>query len=69
MRTIVYLVTAVSALAAVTTTASAGDTVPYCRANHTFAQASRNGSLPTVYAALHGGALPNTSFLNCLPKR
>jgi hypothetical protein len=69
MRTIVYLVTAVGALAALTTTAGAGGSRPNCQANRTFAQASRNGSLPAVYAALHGGAVPNASFLNCSPKR
>jgi amino acid transporter len=69
MRTIVCLITAVSVLAGVTAAASAGGSGSSCQANRTFAQASRNGSLPAVYASLHGGAAPKVSFLNCLPKR
>jgi hypothetical protein len=61
MRTIVCLVTAVCALSAVATTASAGSGSS-CQTNRTFEQAAKNGVLPAVYAALHGGAIPNTSL-------
>ena len=67
MRSIVYLVTAVCALVAVATTASAGS-ASSCQTNRTFAQASRDGALPAIYAALHGGAMPKTS-LNCSQSR
>jgi hypothetical protein len=67
MRTIVCLVMAVSALAAVSSTASAGS-ASSCQTNSTFEQAARNGALPAVYAALHGGA-PSKAPLNCSLRR
>ena len=68
MRAIVYLVTVI-ALAAVTATASAGSSRSSCQANRTFQQASQNGSLPAIYAAVHGAAAPNASSLDCLANR
>jgi hypothetical protein len=60
MRAFVYLVTAVCALTAVATTASAGN-ASSCQKNLTFQQAARGGALPAIYAALHGGAAPTTA--------
>jgi hypothetical protein len=57
MRTIVCLLIAVAALTAVVATAGAGS-VSSCQTNRTFMQASRNGALPAIYAALHGGVDP-----------
>jgi hypothetical protein len=68
MRTIVYLVTAVGLLAGVAATAGAGNGQS-CPTNRTFEQASRDGALPAVYATLHGGATPRSSFLDCSPTR
>jgi predicted small metal-binding protein len=63
MRTIVCLVLALSALAGVATTANAGS-ASSCRTNRTFDAAARNGALPAIYAAVHGGAGSNVSS-NC----
>jgi hypothetical protein len=39
-----------------------------CQANQTLSEASQNGALPAIVAAIHGGALPKNSVLNCAPR-
>jgi hypothetical protein len=65
MRSIICLVTAVCALTAVATTASASSGSS-CQTNRTFQQAAKNGALPAIYAALHGGAPVSA---NCFQSR
>jgi hypothetical protein len=62
MRAIACLAAVIATLAALTGTASPGRPSS-CRTNRTFMEASRDGTLPAIYAALHGGAAPaNTCF-------
>jgi hypothetical protein len=64
MRVIVSLIATFAVVAAVVAATASGSSGRGCPTNRTFQQAARNGSLPAIYAALHGGVPPNTS-LDC----
>ena len=63
MRVIACLITIVSATVAFAATGASARVGSQCKNVRTYQAAAKAGELPAIFAVLHGGALPNHSFL------